>query len=186
LKLRSHSDAQSFALHPATHGISAPADGPAARSASYTGTSIIHDHEVILNHPRHWVSWFIAAVVAAAFIGFQYRANDFSQYMDHYIWSRNLFALFTYLTVVVVAFQDNLGPGALCLFVPPYMLYYTMSSIESSVLRGLFHAALIVLAVEIVLIPDHSILIGVGDTIGGAIDHVDALIQHASDKPILN
>ena len=186
LKLRPNSETQSFAFHPPTHGIPAPADGPATRSASYAGTEIIHDHEVVLNHPRHWVSWIIAAITIAAFVGFQYRAGDLSQYMDHYLWSRNVFALFTYLMVVVVAFQDNLGPGALCLLVPPYMLYYTLSSIESSVLRGLFHGALVVLVVEMILIPEHSVIIGVGDALGGVIQDVDGLIKSASDKPILN
>jgi hypothetical protein len=131
-----------------------------------------------------WVPYAIALLVMGAFIGFQWKADEFGQYQTIYEWSRNIVALGSWLLVVLVAFQDGLGPGALCLFIPPYSLFYTMACVESALLRGVFYGILVSMVVETYLLQDHSIVLAMGTGMNAFIDHVDALMVKASDSPI--
>jgi hypothetical protein len=129
---------------------------------------------------RGWISLLAFCAVAALLIGFQYKHEDFSSYATFYFWGRNLLAAAVFLLVVLIAFQDNLGSGAVCLFIPPYSLVYVSSNIESHLLRGVFFGVVAALATEVYLMPDASVAGAIGYAMGNLIDTVDNLILRAS------
>lgn len=132
-----------------------------------------------------WIAGVIALAVIVAFVSFQWKADDLSSSMlTYYEWGRNGLALGAWLVVVLVAFQDGLGPGVLCLVLPPYSLFYVMACVESHVLRGVFYGILISLCAETYLLQDHSIVLAAGVGLKDFIEHVDGLIVRASESPI--
>ena len=162
----------------------APADagGPVVHPAPVVA---VHHEEVVKESPK-WLPWFVLLVVAGIFIGFQYKAEQFGTYTVYYTWGRNILTLLAYASVVLVAFQDSLGPGALCLLLPPYMLVYAGSSVESGVLRGLLFGITLTLVAETFLFPEQSLFVAMGGNMSELIDTVDGLIVKASDSPLAN
>lgn len=129
---------------------------------------------------RNWIAAVAFAVVALLLVGFQFKHEDLSRYMNVYEWTRTLMAGGVYLLVVLVAFQDSLGAGGLCLFLPPYTVMYTGASVESHVLRGVFFAVLFALCTEVYFIRDQSLAMAMAGSINGLIQTVDNLIVRAS------
>ena len=134
--------------------------------------------------PPRWVAWAVGALILAALIGFQYFSDHLDSYLTYYVWARNILGSAVYTLVVLLAFQDHLGQGALSLFIPPYTLLYTSSSVESGILRGAFYGIVIVLISEIYFLSDESLLLAFGQWLSEVIDHVDGLIIKAGESPI--
>ena len=143
----------------------------------------VHASEEVSAPPR-WVAWVVGALVLAALIGFQYLSDQLDSYLTYYIWVRNLIGIAAYTLVVLLAFQDHVGPGALCLFIPPYTLLYTSSSVESGILRGAFYGIVIVFITEIYFLPEESLMLAFGYWLNEVIDDVDHLIIKAGESPI--
>ena len=134
--------------------------------------------------PPRWVAWVVGTLVLAALIGFQYFFSQLDSYLTYYIWVRNLLGIAAYTLVVLLAFQDHLGPGALCLFIPPYTLLYTSSSVKSGIVRGVFYGMVIVFLSEIYFLPNQSLLLAFGDWLSEIIGQVDGLIKKAGESPL--
>ncbi len=140
----------------------------------------IHEEVEIKELPK-WMSIVVAVLLIGLFVGFQYKADDFDQFLSVYIWARSIFAAAAFILVVLIAYQDALAPGTMCLFIPPYTLFYTASSVESSLLRGLYFGMVVVLLTEIFFLPDESIVLAGGVMFGNMVEYVDGLIVAASD-----
>lgn len=143
----------------------------------------IHKEEPTRETPK-WPSLVVAAAVLAALVGFQYFADRLDAYYVAYEWSRNLLIVGSYLMVVVVAFQDGLGPGALCLVIPPYTVFYATASVESAVIRGLFYGTVLALVAEVYFLPETSLAMVSGTVFSELVSWVDGLIVTASKPPI--
>lgn len=129
---------------------------------------------------RNWIATLAFMVVALLLVGFQFKHEALSAYTNVYLWTRGLLAAGVYLLVVLVAFQDSLGSGSLCLFVPPYAVVYAGASVESHVLRGAFFAVLLALCTEVYFIRDQSMAMALAHNLNGLIETVDSLIVRAS------
>ena len=143
----------------------------------------VHQTEEIRDAPR-WVSWAVALLVVGTLIGFQYFSQRLESYLAYYMWARSGLALAAYAMVVVLAFKDHVGPGLICLFLPPYALVYSASSVESGLLRGILYGMVIVLIAEVYFLPEHAALLAAADLVDRMIDNVDGLIIKASESPI--
>lgn len=161
-------------------GLTMAGGGPVVYAAPQVN---VHASEEVSAPPR-WVAWVVGALVLAALIGFQYLSDQLDSYLTYYIWVRNLLGIAAYTFVVLLAFQDHLGPGALCLFIPPYTLLYTSSSVESGILRGAFYGMVIVFISEIYFLPDESLMLTFGHWLNEVIGDVDSLIIKAGESPI--
>lgn len=172
-----------------------PASGAAVMAAVAIATPVAeapashpvphHDihHEGEAHDSPKWLSVVIATLVLAAFAGFQYFAKDLAQYETAYFWARNLLAAGSYLLVVMLAFQDGLGPGALCVVIPPYSLFYASSSIESAWVRGIFFGTVLAMVTEVYFIPDTSLVMAGGQAFQQMVAWVDGLMVSASESP---
>ncbi len=149
-------------------------------------TPVIEPHDAPrVHHTPKWLAGLVMLVVAGLLTGFQYKADMLQNYMGEYSLARNIFFVATYLFVVLVAFQDRMGSGALCLLFPPYAIVYSITSVESWLLRGALYGVVIGLATEIYLLPESSLFMSAGKEINGVIDSVDAMIVRASGSPVL-
>lgn len=126
----------------------------------------------------------IAAVVALLLVGFQYQADAWSHHLALYEWIRTGVLVGSYLLVVMMAFQDGLGMGALCLVIPPYALLYAIMAVESALLRGIFYGAVAGIAAEVYFLADHSLVMALGETFGGIVTWGDSLINSAANSPL--
>ena len=133
--------------------------------------------------PR-WPLFVAAFLLILVFVGFQWNVNRVGKYTNLYEISRNILGLAIWLFVVLSAFREGFGFGALCLFMPPYLLFYTIAHMESPVLRGVFYGILFSIISEIYLMREHSILLATGSAINEFIRNVDELIKHASQGPM--
>lgn len=143
----------------------------------------VHRGEKVREQPR-WLSLTVALLVLGALVAFQYFADRLDDYVTYYVWVRSGLALVAYGLVVMLAFQDHLGYGALCLVIPPYSLFYTAASVESGVLRGVFYAMVVAALTEVYFLPDHSALLAAGQVVNELIRDIDGLILKASESPI--
>ena len=156
------------------------AGGPVVYAAPMV--NVHHTEEV--QDARRWVAYVVALFVLGALVGFQYYSKQLESYLTYYIWARNGLAIGSYGLVVLLAFQDHFGPGLVCLFIPPYALFYTATSIESGILRGVFYGMMLVMVAEVYFLPDHSALLAVAELVNALIRDVDGLILKASESPI--
>ncbi len=165
---------------PALPGAEPAAGGPVVHAAPKVQT---HKEKEVRESPK-WVPWVVLLVIAGGLLGFQWKFELFDQYTLFYVWGRNVIAIAAYLMIVLVAFQDGLGPGALCLAIPPYLLVYAGSSVESGILRGMIFGISLALIGEMFLLPEQSLFVAMGENMNEIIDTVDSLIVKASDSPI--
>jgi len=123
-------------------------------------------------------------VVAGAMIFFQYRSDVWSEYTLHYEFARNILLVGIWLLLVLEAWRDSVGKGALSLLFPPFVILYALRETESGLLRGAFFGVLLGLCTEAFLIPDAAILQALGPAAQGMVDQVDSWIQLASKEPV--
>ena len=153
----------------------------AAAAAAAAPAVDVHSGREVDVKSTAWLGWLGFILVAGLLIGFQWKQSEFSQYETYYVWARNILVLGSYFMVVLIAFQDHAGVGALNLIFPPYSLIYVSGSLESYLLRGVFLACVIALGTEVYFLGDESLLSTVGAHMGQWIDKVDSLIKRASE-----
>lgn len=86
--------------------------------------------------------------------------------------------------VIFAAFSEGYLPGALCLFLPPYLVYYAVSRTDAYSIRGAFTAILIVLACEIFIEPDRSVVKIAENSIQSVINAGTGAIDRAGNSGV--
>ena len=181
LSLRSKSSSQMLSdWHPGDDDQSA--SGPVVHPAPIVST---HHVEKVAHAPR-WLAGIVMLIVAGVLIVFQYKADMFQGYLSEYAVARNVVIAAAYLFVVLAAFREHIGPGAVCLFFPPYALVYSMTSVESWLLRGVLYGMVIGLITETYLLPNDALFMNASREMNSFIDSVDIMMVRASDSPILD
>jgi hypothetical protein len=132
----------------------------------------------------HWLWLLVALTVGGLLVGFQYKADAWSEYLMMYEWTRTGVVSLAYLLVLLIAFQDGPGPGLLCLVIPPYSVIYAMTSVESRLLQGVFFGALVGLFAEVYFLPDHSILLAAMQEFEQVVAWGDSMLSAASGSPM--
>jgi len=181
LSLRSKSSSQMLSdWHPDDEDHTA--SGPVVHPAPAVST-----HKFVkVPHAPKWLAGVVMLVVAGILIGFQYKADMFQGYMGEYATVRNVVAAAAYLFVVLAAFQEHIGPGAVCLLFPPYAIVYSMTSVESWLLRGVLYGMVIGLVSETYLLPNDALFMNASKEMNSFINSVDTMMVRASDSPILD
>ena len=181
LSLRSKSSSQMLSdWHPGDDDQSA--SGPGVHPAPIVST---HHVDKVAHAPR-WLAGIVMLIVAGVLIVFQYKADMFQGYLSEYAVARNVVIAAAYLFVVLAAFKEHIGPGAVCLFFPPYALVYSMTSVESWLLRGVLYGMVIGLITETYLLPNDALFMNASREMNSFIASVDTMMVRASDSPIQN
>lgn len=144
-------------------------------------TSSVHDKEVELTKPPWWHAVLAFTAVAGLFGYFLMNFQQYQDYLQYYLWARNILFAGSTILVLVIAYQDSIGFGAACVVFPPFMLWYAWTRLESFFLRGLFLGIIAVLAAEVYYLPEHAIATHVQHVLGEVVTKVDHLIKHAAD-----
>lgn len=142
-------------------------------------TSAAYTREVHVEHLSPVPGIMVFLFVTGLMVGYQWQAARFADFLPFYTWSRNIMVLVAFWLVVADAFQSGLLQAALCVFLPPYTIVYATSRLTSYILRGLFLAALVVLAAELYFIPEESVALALQGVLAGFIESVDGLILRA-------
>ena len=144
-------------------------------------TSSVHDKEVELSKPPLWQAILGFAAVAGVLGYFLMHWQEYQGYLQYYIWARNILFLGSSLLLLVIAYHDAIGHGAVCVVFPPYMLWYAWTRLESYALRGVFFGIIAVLFAEIYYLPEYAIYTHVQHFLGELIQTVDGLIERAAE-----
>jgi hypothetical protein len=123
-----------------------------------------------------WLGWILLVVIAGGLIGFQSFAAELRDYLPFYVAARNALFVLVGLLVIHDAWQDSLSQGLLCLLIPPYLLLYAIANLESNIVRALFFALMAGIGAEAWLLPQHSLIMGLGPNLHQLVDTVNGLI----------
>ena len=126
----------------------------------------------------------IFLLVGGALIGWQYYVGENPGSMKPYLLTRLTLFSIIQLVIILLAFDDGLGQGILCLLLPFYFLYYIFVRYENLTLRGLFAAVYLAMATELYFIPEQALVTTIQQNINEFIVYVEHLIKRASD-PVL-
>jgi hypothetical protein len=144
-------------------------------------TSSVHDKEVELTKPPWWHAVVCFALVAGLGGYFLTHVNQYQNYLQYYVWARNILFLGTILLVLVIAYHDSMWFTAVSIVFPPYMLWYAWTRLESFALKGLFFGIIAVLVAEVYYLRDYAIATHVQQFLGEVVVTVDDLIERAAE-----
>ena len=101
-----------------------------------------------------------------------------------YKWVRLGIVPVVWIWTMVLAFREGYLPGFLCLLLPPYLLYYAFSRVESYPLRGTFFAVVLALGAEVYFMPDNAWALMAQDWTRRLADGGQGLIKDAGESPV--
>jgi len=99
------------------------------------------------------LAWLVFLVATGVLIGWQYAGRRDAELLNTYYAVRWLPLGAIWVAVIIAAFADSKLQGFLCLGIPPYLLYFALNRMDSSMLRALFFAALLTLLAEYYFLP---------------------------------
>lgn len=85
------------------------------------------------------------------------------------------------LMILVDAFRDSAAQGLLCLFAPLYVVYYSLSRVESYWRQGIVVAVLLMIGAELFFLPERAMVTGFRDWTSDRIESVSRAIRWAGD-----
>ena len=144
-------------------------------------TSSVHDKEVELSKPPLWQAILGFLLVAGTMGYFLMHVDQYRGYLQYYIWGRNIVFLGTSLLIIIIAYHDSIGHGAVALLFPPYMLWYAWTRLESYLLKGLFYGIVAVLIAEVYYLREDAIATHVQHFASEFVTTVDGLIERAAE-----
>ena len=131
-----------------------------------------------------YVSALVFLLVGGLMVLFQYFAPHLQGYADMYRLVRNLLIVVAWLMIVYIAFQDEIARGLLSVVFPPYLMLYVTGQVESGWVRGLFFGVLLGVCAEAYLLPNSSLILGLGPAANDFIERVTHWINTISRRPV--
>jgi hypothetical protein len=136
------------------------------------------------------VVWMLVPflILMAGLVGSQYmiKAHPWDSPLLHrFLIGRTITYSLTYILVLLSAFEDSVGQGAICLFFPPYTLYYVFVRLEAYWLRGCFFAMCLSILAELYFVPAQAVIVMGQAHFNNFVDNVSGLVQRASEPPEL-
>jgi len=131
-----------------------------------------------------YVSAFVFLSVGGLMILFQYFAPQLEVYADMYMMVRNIAMAVAWLMIVYIAFQDEISRGVLSVVFPPYLMLYVTGQVESGWVRGLFFGVLLGVCAEAYLLPNSSLILGLGPAANDLIERVTHWINATSRRTV--
>ena len=144
-------------------------------------TASVHDKEVEITKTPWWQAILGFAAVAGLMGYFLMHWQQYEGYLQYYIWGRNIIFLGTSLLILVIAYHDSIGFGAVCIVFPPFMVWYAWTRLESHLLRGVFFGIVAVLVAEVYYLPEYAIALHVQHFLGELVVTIDGLIERAAE-----
>lgn len=129
--------------------------------------------------------WLCFAAMAGLLVGAEYLTSQVvPEFLHLYLIGRYVVWGLIALLILMVAFEDGTMQGLLCLFIPPYMLYYAFVRVEYYWLRGFFLGVVVGLAAEFYYIPDQAALALAQKHVNAFVQNVGKQIESVSDSPV--
>ena len=146
--------------------------------------AIAHVHKMRrdIKNPKNWLTYLVFVVLAGGMIGVQHKFSADAAMMDTYATVRNVLGGAIYLLILYTAFGDGYLQGSLCLFLPPYMVYYALARIERPIVVGLVIGITAALVAEVFYMGGASALAILQGHTDQLIRDVGGMIEDAGRK----
>lgn len=131
--------------------------------------------------PRTWAGPVALAVYSAALAFLFWQAIHRPEWVSTYLAVRWVALGLPWLLVTVAALQEGLLPGLGCLFLPGYVVLYSLRRVEYAWMRYLILGALALLAAEYVWWHDQSVVVWVSAQTDAFNNRVMLLLKRAGD-----
>lgn len=185
-KISHHQRATLTGREPVTKDDVVTRDSKAQETAAVLGE--VHKSRQKVKTPNFIWMLIPFLIVTAGLVGWQYMSKQHPgdpRWLHQFVLGRSIAYSLIYLLVLLSAFEDSVGQGALCLLLPPYTLYYVFVRLEAYWLRGCFFAMCVSIVAELYYVPKYAIF-----TIGQAyfdhfVDTVNGIVQRAGEPPEL-
>ena len=118
----------------------------------------VHKARTVVKRPHVLWSYLTFLLVCGTLVGFQYLLEQRPDLTTAYEWTRIAFGAIGALLLLVVAFEDNVFQGLLCLFVWPYAIYYAAVRLEIYWIQGIFMGVIVALGCELYFMPQQAVL----------------------------
>ena len=140
-----------------------------------------HDDYTYAPPVSAWLGWVLFAAILGGMLAYQMGIPNpsTSTWLPYYASARNALFVLAGLLVIRDAWQDGVGQGVLCLLLPPYLLLYAISKLDSYLLRGLVFGLLGGVVAEGWFMPGASLVTSFGPALQGLIDHVNSALAAA-------
>ncbi|TAN35971.1 MAG: hypothetical protein EPN23_09710 [Verrucomicrobia bacterium] len=103
-------------------------------------------------------AWTLFVALLVVLLAWQWWGLRDARFLHLYLNARWGVAALTWLAVLIPAFQDTWLQGLLCLFVPPYTVYFALNRLDYFGLRSLYFAVLVALAAEFYFLPQQTLV----------------------------
>ena len=134
--------------------------------------------------PSALVGGAIFLLLGGAMVGAQYLGQTNAAIMDFYLVSRYVVLAVGCLLVIIEAFFNSQVQGFLVLLLPPYLLWYVLTSMESFWRQAVFFAVLLMLGMEMYFMRDQALVSYANTAANSAVEWVGSQIQRAGDAPL--
>ena len=118
----------------------------------------VHKARTVVKRPHIFWSYLTFLLVCGILVGFQYFLKQRPDLTATYEWTRIVFGAIGALLLLIVAFEDNVFQGLLCLFVWPYAIYYAAVRLEIYWIQGIFMGVIVALGCELYFMPQQAVL----------------------------
>ena len=143
----------------------------------------VHKARSKTKSPKAWLGWFSFAFVAGIMITMQHMGQTNAAILEHYETVRLIMGPAIYITVIIASLQDGYLQCALCVLIPPYIIFYSLSRLESAVVAGAMIGLILSMGTEIYFMSDNSALLIAQDGLLVFIDDISNWIEAAGDAP---
>jgi hypothetical protein len=143
----------------------------------------VHKAREKAQRPHAFWSYLTFLLVGGSLVGLQYMLKQRPDLMETYEWARIGLGAIGAVLLLVVAFQDSVYQGLLCLFLLPYTIYYAAVRLEIYWIQGIFMGVVVALCAELYFIPSQAVITSAQINSAIFIRDVEQLIDRMSAKP---
>jgi ribosomal protein S27E len=122
--------------------------------------------------------------LGGAILAAQYVAGDRADVRAGYLTGRWVLLGAAFLLAILDAFYESQVKGFLCLFIPFYIVFHVVSSMDSFWKQSVFFSAMLLLGTELYFLPDEALLKAAEARVNRSIEQVGHLIERAGEAPL--
>jgi len=134
--------------------------------------------------PSALLGGLIFLLLGGTLVGAQFLGQTNDAVMDVYLMARYVVLAAGCLMVIVEAFFTSQVQGFLVLLLPPYLLWYVLTGMESFWRQAIFFAVLLMLGTELYFMRDQALVSYAHTAANSAVEWVGSQIQRAGDAPL--
>jgi len=134
--------------------------------------------------PSALVGAVIFLLLGGTMVGAQFLGQTHPAIMDLYLVARYVVLAVGCLLVIIEAFFNSQVQGFLVLLLPPYLLWYVLTCMESFWRQAVFFAVLLMLGMEMYFMRDQALITHTQAAVNDGIEWMGGQIKRAGDAPL--